>query len=108
MNDKELLIKLIGQQAGQICKMVFPSVPQAAVQTLATIGIKNKLSHYNQYIDFFFDGDGNLSSPEEFWEVTKSALNDKPIKMNIFGDTLVINGTDIEEIRGNFDTQKLI
>ncbi len=108
MNDKELLIKLIGQQVGQICKMVFPSVPQAAVQTLAIMGIKNKLSHYNQYVDFFFNETGNLSSPEEFWNVAESALNDKPIKMNIFGDTLVINGKDVEEIRGNFNTQKLI
>lgn len=102
MNDKDLIIKLVSQQATQIIKMVFPSVPNIATESLITLGINNQKDKYDKIIGFFFDKDGNLPSPDEFWTVAKNIMNDKPINIPVFGKVIRINGEDIEEIKKNF------
>lgn len=106
MNDKELIIKLVSQQAAQIGKVVFPSMPMVAMETLITMGINNQADKYDSYIGFFFDKEGNLPSPDEFWQVAKSIMNDKPITIPAFGKIIRINGDDVEEIRKNFNSKK--
>lgn len=106
MNDKELIIKLVSQQAAKIGKVVFPSMPTIAMETLVTMGINNQADKYNGYIEFFFDKDGNLPSPDEFWQVAKSVMNDKPINIPAFGKIIRINGDDVEEVRKNFIAKK--
>ena len=106
MNDKDLIIKLISQQAAKIGKVVFPSMPVIAMETLVTLGINNQADKYEHMIGFLFDKDGNLPSPDEFWQVAKSVMNDKPINIPAFGKVIRINGDDVEEIRKNFVAKK--
>lgn len=106
MNDKELIIKLISQQAAQIGKVVFPSMPIQAMETLVTLGINNQASKYESAIGFFFDAEGNLPSPDEFWQVAKSIMDDKPICIPVFGRVIKINGDDVNEIRKNFNAKR--
>lgn len=106
MNDKELIIKLAATEAAKIGKVVFPSMPIQAMETLLNLGMNNQITKYEKYIDFFFDVNGNLPSPEEFWQVSKSVLDDKPIIIPLFGQIIKINGNDIDELRRSFNTKK--
>lgn len=106
MNDKEILIKLVSQHVAKIAKMIFPSMPIQATETLVTMGIKNQASKYEQMIGFFFDGDNNLPSPDEFWQVAKSIMDDKPITIPVFGKVIRVSGSDVEEIRDMYLKRK--
>ena len=103
MNDKEILIELVSQHLAKIGKVIFPSMPIQATETLVTLGINNQADKYEQIIGFFFDGDGNLPSPDDFWKVSKSILDDKPINIPVFGKIIRINGSDIDEIKESFN-----
>lgn len=108
MNDTDIIIKALASHGSAIAKIVFPRIPEQALQTLITLGIKNKMSDpkIKSVIDFLFDSDGNLPSPQEFWEVFKSVLDDKPITFNIFNKQLRINGDDINEVKALYENSK--
>lgn len=108
MSDKEILVKAAASHATAIAKIIFPRIPEQALQTLITIGVNNKLSDpkITQFTDLLFDTEGNLPSPDEFWEVFKGVLNDKPITFEVFKNKITINGADIDEIRSIYNTKK--
>lgn len=109
MTDKELIVKAAASHAASIAKIIFPRIPEQALQTLLSLGINNKLTDpkISQMIDFLFDSDGNLPSPQEFWDVFKGVLNDKPISFEVFNQKVTINGSDIDEVKKIFNSKKI-
>lgn len=110
MNDKELILKAISSHGAGIAKVIFPKIPAQAVESLIQIGIKNKIenSQINQVLSFLFDKDDNLPSPQDFWDVFKGVLDDKPFEFTVFNKKVIINGKDVEEIKQNFLNKKNI
>lgn len=106
MNDKELILKLVSAELAKIGKQVIPSMPIQAMETLVRLGINNQLSKFDSYMGFFFDNEGNLPSPDEFWSVARSVLNDKPIEIPLFGNIIRINGKDVDQVWNNFRDNK--
>lgn len=111
MTDKELIVKSVATHATSIAKVIFPGIPQQAMQTLLVMGLNNKVlnnSQITQFTDFLFDKEDNLPSPQEFWDVFKGVLNDKPFSFEVFGQKIIINGDDIEEVKKIFNEKKTI
>lgn len=109
MNDKELIIKSTALHAVKIAKIILPRIPEQALETLIIMGLNNTTSgkKLTSVMEFIFDESGNLPSPDEFWEVFKSVLNEKPFEFKIFGTGIKINGSDVEEIKSIYNSKKM-
>lgn len=57
-------------------------------------------------VDFLFDSEGNLPSPQEFWDVFKGVIDSKPISFKVFNQKVTINSSDVEEIKNIFENKK--
>ena len=110
MSDKEIIIKAVASHGTQIAKVIFPNLPEQALQTLISMGVKNKMNDnaISQVVGFLFDESDNLPSPKDFWDVFKGVLNDKPVSFNAFGKKVIINGKDIDEIQRAFENNKIL
>lgn len=108
MNDKDLIISLASEHGAKIAKVIFPKMPTQALQTLITLGVKNKLSDptISNTLEFLFDKEGNLPDPQAFWDVFVGVLDSNPISFDVFKQRVIINGQDVKDVKKAFELKK--